>query len=163
MRHAVVLLVYASLVLPSSTAAQTSPTFSGRWTMDPARSASAVQNHPVTSKSMIVEQTPTEVTIVRTNEDRTFTTRYRAGAPGKFLAGGDPDINGIWYMDGPRLVTETAGTVSDKTVSTKEIFSLDQTSGELWVETLAVVEHGYTLRGAKNYATGKDVYTKAAP
>ena len=38
--------------------------------------------------------------------------------------------------------------------------SLDPSGDEMTVETLLVVEHGYTLRGAQNYANGKDVYKR---
>ena len=37
------------------------------------------------------------------------------------------------------------------------------TAGELTVESLLIVEHGYTLRGSQNYGSGKDVFKKAAP
>jgi hypothetical protein len=31
------------------------------------------------------------------------------------------------------------------------------------VETLVVVQHGYTIRGAQNFGAAKDVYRRAAP
>jgi hypothetical protein len=105
-------------------------------------------------------QTPDRVTVERTTDGRSFTTVYRVAAPGAPLFG-SPEFNGIWYWDGANLVTETAGNVSDKTVRTKEVYTIDTSGAEMVVETLAIVEHGYSVRGAQNYAAGKDVYTKA--
>ena len=34
-------------------------------------------------------------------------------------------------------------------------------SGELTVERLVIVQHGYTLKGTRNYATVKDVFERA--
>jgi hypothetical protein len=69
-------------------------------------------------------------------------------------------IASVWYWDDRKLVTETVRNVSDKTVRTREVHALDSAGDEMTVETLLVVEHGYTLRGAQNYANGKDVYKR---
>jgi len=44
-------------------------------------------------------------------------------------------------------------------VTTKESRRLNE-SGEMLVETVLVVQHGYTLKGTQNYASGKDVFTR---
>jgi hypothetical protein len=151
-------VVFVSLFLPPLVRAQTTPDFSGTWTMDAARSASAVQNEPVRSKSLVIQQTPTKVTIERTTDGKTFTTTYTEGAADARSAASP---GGRWYWDGPRLVIESGGNVSGSTVRTKEVLSLGATGAELTVETLLIVEHGYTLSGAKNYASGKDVYKRS--
>jgi hypothetical protein len=164
MSHTIVgVVVLASLASSLVASAQTAPDFSGTWTMDASQSVSAVQNEPVRSKSLDIAQTPAQVTIERTTNGRTFTTVYKAGSVSGRTADLEPPFNGIWYMDGAKLVTETAGNVSDKTVRTREVYSLDPAGGELTVETLLVVEHGYAMRGAQNHASGKDVYKRSAP
>jgi hypothetical protein len=45
-------------------------------------------------------------------------------------------------------------------VSIKEACELNADASELTVETTVVVQHGYTMKGAKNYASLKDVFTK---
>jgi alkylated DNA repair dioxygenase AlkB len=34
---------------------------------------------------------------------------------------------------------------------------------EMTVERVVIVQHGYTLRGTRNYATVKDVFARANP
>ncbi|MDH4063409.1 MAG: hypothetical protein OEW19_03340 [Acidobacteriota bacterium] len=163
MTHVIVAaVVLASLPVPARAIAQTTPDFSGTWTMDAARSVSAVQNEPARSKSLTIQHGPAELTIVRTTDGESFTTRYRAGAAGARVSGIEAPFQGIWYLDGETLVTETAGNVSDKTVRTKEVYALELNGSELTVETLLVVEHGYSMRGAQNHSSGKDVYRRAA-
>jgi hypothetical protein len=60
-------------------------------------------------------------------------------------------------------VTETVRLASDApegTFRTKEVRTLDRSGTEMTVETILVVEHGYTLKGTKNHETGRDVYRK---
>ena len=64
------------------------------------------------------------------------------------------------YWDGNRLVTEQAGPVQGETVSVKQVFALNGDGSEMTVETLLVVQHGPTLRGAKNYGAKTDVFTR---
>ena len=45
-------------------------------------------------------------------------------------------------------------------VSVKQVFALNGDGSEMTVETLLVVQHGYTLRGAKNYGAKTDVFTR---
>ncbi len=57
--------------------------------------------------------------------------------------------------------TPRGGVISGQTVSTKQSLTLDPESKELIVERLVIVQHGYTLRGTRNYATVKDAFTRA--
>lgn len=156
-------MLLAVLSLASSAAAQNRPDFSGTWTMDPSQSALAVQNEPVRSRTLVINQTATELTIETHQDGKNDTLRYQPGGPGAMsTAGGRSSmLASVWYWDGRKLVTETVRNVSDATVRTREVHSLDAAGDEMTVETLLVVEHGYTLRGAQNYANGKDVYKRA--
>jgi hypothetical protein len=155
-----VLFVVSSLAMTA--AAQNRPDFSGTWAMDPSQSALAVQNEPVRSRTLVINQTSTELSIETLQEGKADTVRYQPGGPGAMSnSGGRPSIlASVWYWDDRRLVTETVRNVSDATVRTREVHTLDTSGDEMTVETLLVVEHGYTIRGGQNYANGKDVYRK---
>ena len=94
---------------------------------------------------------------------------YLPGKPASTPASGiDPAGPGSppsrYYWDGVKLVTETVRLASDApegTFRTKEVRTLDGSGTEMTVETMLVVEHGYTLKGTKNHETGKDVYRKS--
>jgi hypothetical protein len=64
------------------------------------------------------------------------------------------------YWDGQRLVLDRGGAISGQTVSMKQSLTFVPGSGELIVERLVIVQHGYTLRGTRNFATVKDVFTR---
>jgi hypothetical protein len=66
------------------------------------------------------------------------------------------------YWDGLKLVTEGAGNVQGQTVSVREARTLNASRTEMTIESTVTVQHGYTFRGAKNYATAKDIYTRTA-
>ena len=53
-----------------------------------------------------------------------------------------------------------AGNVQGQTVSIKETYELNADASELIVETTVEIQHGYTMKGAKNYASSKDVFRK---
>jgi hypothetical protein len=155
-----VLFVLSSLA--TTAAAQSHPDFSGTWTMDPSQSALAVQNEPVRSRTLVINQSATELTIETRQEDKTDTVRYQPGGPGAMSSSGGRTsiLASVWYWDGRKLVTETVRNVSEATVRTREVHTLDASGEEMTIETLLVVEHGYTIRGGQNYANGKDVYRK---
>jgi len=62
----------------------------------------------------------------------------------------------MWYWEGPKLITETVRDVNGQTVRTKEVRVLEAAGSEMSVDTLLVVEHGYSQRGAQNYGSGKE-------
>jgi hypothetical protein len=158
-------VLLAVLCFPLAGAAQTRPDFSGTWTLDPSQSALAVQNEPVRSRTLVINQSATELTIETRREDKADTVRYQPGAPGSMASSGGRSslLASTWYWDGRKLVTETVRNVSDATIRTREVHTLEASGDEMTIETLLVVEHGYTLRGAQNYANGKDVYKKVKP
>jgi hypothetical protein len=144
------------LTLTCSTAsAQTKPDFSGTWKLDPARSQSAVQNEPITTMTEVIAQTPTTITVDITRPDghvvHTYTLDASDGAS-------TPGV-GKAHWDGATLVTEAVGDVNGQTVTTKVVRQLNDV-GEMIVETTLVVQHGYSLRGTPNYASGKDVFLR---
>ncbi len=155
-------VLFAVFCLSPATSAQDHPDLSGTWTMDPSRSALAVQNEPVRSRTLVINQSATELAIETRREDKSDTVRYQPGGPGAMSSAGGRSslLASVWYWDGRKLVTETVRNVSDATVRTREVHTLDPGGDEMTVETLLVVEHGYTLRGAQNYANGKDVYKR---
>jgi hypothetical protein len=155
-------VLFAILCLPLTAFTQDHPNFSGTWALDPSRSALAVQDEPVRSRTLVIKHGASDLAIETRREDKNDTVRYQLGGPGALSSssGRSSLLASVWYWDGRKLVTETVRNVSDATVRTREVHTLDQSGNEMTVETLLVVEHGYTLRGAQNYANGKDVYRK---
>jgi len=52
-------------------------------------------------------------------------------------------------------------TISGQTVTTRETRRLSAGGDEMIVESVLVVQHGYTLSGTKNYGAGTDVFVRA--
>lgn len=152
----VALLVYALLSQAPL------PDFSGEWKMVAARSGSPLQTPPVTEMIFVIEQQPDRISIKSTTgSDRPIPVTYSIVPAPKPPA--DPLGAGLTraYWDGKRLVIEQGGTISGQTVSLKQSLTMDPERGELIVERLVIVQHGYTLRGAQNYSTVKDVFMRA--
>ena len=150
----------AMLFLPLGLTAQSSPDFSGTWTLDPARSQSAQQGEPFKSVTFVIAQSVGQVRIeaTRGNEKESVLyplTKSRAslGASGQSEA----------YWDGEQLVTVTQRTVSGQTVTVKEARTLGPGGTDMTVETTVIVQHGYSMPGARNYGTSKDVFTRSKP
>ena len=136
------------------------PAFSGNWTMDQARSDSVVREP---GEFVVITVTPADGTlkIDKRHGDQSEVTTYTIEA-----APAGPAVIGAGarraYWDGKRLVTEGSGNVQGQTVSIREVRTLNASGTEMTVETMVMVQHGYTFRGAQNYAVGKDVYTRSA-
>ena len=140
------------------------PDLTGSWKMDSARSESPQQSTPVTEMTFVIEQSAAHVRLDMTSGgDRTVSVVYPIVA--KPVSSGPPLVGDERraYWDGNRLVTERGGTISGQTVSSRQLLTLSPDRSELIVERLVIVQHGYTLRGAKNYATVKDVFVRSAP
>ena len=137
------------------------PDFSGTWTMDRERSESAMQEQPIGLVTVAVTQTGSNLTIQTTRDGKpevvTYTIEEAPNGPGVIGAG-----TRRAYWDGLKLVTEGAGNVQGQTVSVREARTLNATRTEMTVESTVTVQHGYTFRGARNYATAKDLYTRTA-
>jgi hypothetical protein len=138
------------------------PDFSGEWHMVAGRSGSPLQTPPVSVMTFAIEQQPDQISIEsRTGENKPIIVIYPIVPAPKPPA--DPLGAGMAraYWDGRRLVIEQGGSISGQTVSLKQTLTMDPAGGELIVERLVIVQHGYTLRGAQNYATVKDVFSRA--
>ena len=141
---------------------QTKPDFSGTWSMDMTRSASAVQNDPIPPTTQIITQTATQLSIETHRGEKSSTITYRPGSADAMSNATNRSnlLTSMWYWDGPKLITETVRDINGQTVRTREARSLDAAGAEMSVDTLLVVEHGYSLRGAQTYGNGKDIYKK---
>jgi len=153
----------ASFLLPlalSTTApAQSRPDFSGTWSMDPMRSASQVQNEPIGPVTVVITQTPAELRIATTRAQATATEVIKLDGSESKVSNGTATAR--W--DGPALVVESVRDIQGASVTTRESRRLDAGGNEMSVDTVVEVQHGYTLKGAKNYGTGKDIYTRVRP
>lgn len=139
------------------------PNFSGTWNMIAARSGSPLQTPPVTAMTFAIQQQADHISIESTAaEGKTITMIYPIVAAPKQPA--DPLGAGLAraYWDGRRLIIERGGTISGQTVSMKQTLTMDPATDELIVERLVIVQHGYTLKGAQNYSTVRDVFARSA-
>jgi hypothetical protein len=137
------------------------PNFTGTWALDAARSVSAQSEDPAGPVTLVIKQTDSELSIETRRGERSETLVYN-------LDGSEtkkpPQDNGpfAWRArwKGPKLVTETHRSVNRTTVSLEEVLSLNAKQTELIVDRTLTVQHGYMMRGAKNYSSGQDVFTK---
>ena len=144
-----------------STQAPTQSNLSGTWQMEADRSGSPGQDPPVTAMTVTIKQTATDVQVEWTSgADKPIVSTYVLGPAPKQPTEPLGADSKLAYWDGQRLVLERGGAISGQTVSMKQSLTLDPESKELIVERLVIVQHGYTLRGTKNYATVKDVFTR---
>jgi hypothetical protein len=135
--------------------AQPHPDFSGVWSMDLSRSESAMQTDPVGPTTVAIEQTSAELKLTTTRDGKSTTVIYRLdGAPGQIPGG---TATSRW--NGSSLVTEIVRTIQGQTVTVNETRRLNAARDELLVESVLVVQHGYSLQGVRNYGAGKDVFT----
>jgi hypothetical protein len=155
--HLVLVLVAAGLATqPASERAN----FTGSWQMVAARSGSPTQNSPVTEMTFVIDHAADQIRLDMTTGGRTLSEAYPIVAAPKTTVdpiGGDERRA---YWDGTRLVVERGGTISGQTVSSRQALTLNADGSEMTVERLVIVQHGYSLRGARNYATVKDVFTR---
>jgi hypothetical protein len=155
--HLVLVLVAA--VLATQPAVERA-NFTGSWKMVAARSESPTQTTPVTEMTFVIDHAADQIRLDMTSAGRTVTANYPIVAAPRTPAdpiGGDERRA---YWDGTRLVVERGGTISGQTVSSRQALTLNEDGSEMTVERLVIVQHGYTLRGAKNYATVKDVFAR---
>jgi hypothetical protein len=149
-------VLVAALALPSALHAQGKPDFSGTWKMDPTRSESAVQSEPIGPITLVIAQTPGEVRIETTRTRGTSIVTYKLDGSEIKIPGGTAKT----HWDGSMLVTEAVRDVQGQTVTTKETRRLSADGKEMLVETMLVVQHGYSLRGTPNYGAGKDTFVR---
>ena len=159
-------MYFIALVLTAGLIAQPAPPqpdMSGTWKMIADRSGSPGQTPPVSEMTLIIQQTAAEVRIEWAEGAAkpmvaTYPMVPKPKQPAEPL-GADARLA---YWDGQRLVLERGGAISGQTVSMKQSLTVDPASQELILERLVIVQHGYTLRGTKNYATVKDVFARVS-
>src|SRR5687768_154950 len=130
------------------------PDFSGSWTMDRSRSQSPE------STTLKITQSPTEITIETQSggktSTRTFAFEVSKHAASETLSAGHSHAS--W--DGTILVNEAVGTISGQTVSYRQLRYLNGPGTEMTIESVTIVQHGYSVQGGKNYVKAKDVYVR---
>jgi hypothetical protein len=122
------------------------------------RSQSAQQGELFKSVTVITRLSDRCIEATRGNEKESVLyplTKSRAsiGASGQSEA----------YWDGEQLVTVTQRTVSGQTVTVKEARTLGPGGTDMTVETTVIVQHGYSMPGAKNYGNSMNVLTRSKP
>jgi hypothetical protein len=159
-------MYFIALVLTAALFAQPAPTqpdMTGTWKMIADRSGSPGQTPPVTDMTLVILQSAADVRIEWADGSAkpmvsTYPMVPKPKQPAEPL-GADARLA---YWDGQRLVLERGGAISGQTVSMKQSLTIDPESRELILERLVIVQHGYTLRGTKNYATVKDVFARVS-
>ena len=150
-------LVCASLALLvtvfQQAPASARPDFSGTWTLDRSRSQSPE------AITLTIKQTATEVSIETTRDGTKSVRTYPIEPEGKPSSGIDSSHPRA-YWNGTKLVAEGAGNIQGQTVSTRETHSLNAAATEMTVESIIIVQHGYSFGGSRNYGSAKDVYTR---
>jgi hypothetical protein len=147
-----------ALVLGSLPSAQPAPDFSGTWTIDLERSESPHQGTAFEPPTYVITQSADAVLIETRRGSARGERRYPFAARGARAS----DAPRAWF-EGPTLVTEGARLVQGQTVTVRESRTLDATGTEMTLQTVVIVQHGYTFRGGQNYGAATDVYRKTAP
>ena len=158
----------AALCLPLVLRAEVD--FSGMWKMDPARSESAHQAVPIGPVTIVFKNISDGILIETARAERAGAAVQREILTFK-LDGSESiatDINGTRvnsraHWDGNKLVTGTTRTIDESTITTLQVYSLDDTGREMTVRNTLTVQHGYQFAGAKNTGSGTDVFIKAKP
>jgi hypothetical protein len=136
--------------------------FSGAWEMDSTRSETAQSTPPVGPVTLVIKQTPTEISIETRRGSQTETLVYKLdGSESKKPVQDNGPFEWRARWEGPKLVTQTHRSVNRTTVTIQETLAVDAKAKELTVDRTLTVQHGYTMRGAKNYSSGRDVFVRA--
>jgi hypothetical protein len=155
-------VLLAAVTIPFTAGAQSRPDFSGTWTMDPVRSESTRQGEPVKPVSVVIAQSAAEIRIETTRGDQTEKIVYPLGQS-HGVPPGNSTLQPEAYWDGDTLVTETQRQVQGYAVTVKETRALAPGGAEMIMETIVIVQHGYTMPGVKNYGTARDVFRRTTP
>ena len=141
---------------------------SGTWKLDAARSESAHQAVPIGAVILVIHQSPTGITVEtrRTeagkSEVQTEILRYLPNGAEMTTTIQDLPVKTKAHWDGNKWITETERTINGASVTTRNVHTLNSNGKELKVEKTLMVQHGYQFPGAKNYASGTDIFVKSA-
>jgi len=139
--------------------AQSRPNLSGTWSMDRARSESPMYSDTAGPTTLAITQTDSELQMTRTRDGKTATITYRLDGRPSVI----PNGTATSHWEGTALVTESVLTIQGQTVTAKETRRLSESGEEMLVDTVLVVQHGYTLAGSQNYGAGRDVFVRSRP
>lgn len=140
----------------------TNPNFSGTWEMDAARSVSAHSSAASGPVTLVIKQTPSELSIETRREGQSETLVYKLdGSETEKPAQDNGPFQWRAKWQGDKLMIETHRNVNRATVTIQDVLSLGGKAKELTIDRTLTVQHGYSMRGAKNYSSGKDVFIKA--
>jgi hypothetical protein len=144
--------------------AQSSPDFSGTWTMDQSRSEAAAHGEPIGPVTVVIRQAPGEVRIETTQNGTAHAVRYLPEGTSQTVA--DEPL-GTFRWEGPQLVTNLIAHVNQQAVTVTEVRRLNAAGTEMSVAVTLVVQHGYqsgaSNLGAKNppnMSTGTNVFLR---
>jgi hypothetical protein len=152
---AVLFALISSLAAPAGKS-----NFSGTWVMDEKRSVSANSGGPYVPVTLVIKQTATTMSVETRQGDQSETIVYNLdGSQTEKPADANSAFQWRAQWDGPKLVTETHRNINGATVTIKEALSLTSPK-ELTIDRTLIVQHGYTMRGTRNYSSGKDVFTR---
>ncbi len=130
--------------------------------MDASRSESARSSTPSGPVTLVIKQTGTDLRMETRQNGQSETIVYKLdGSESQKPAQDNGPFQWTARWEGTKLVTDTHRNVNRATVTIKEILSLDSKVKEISVDRTLTVQHGYTMRGAKNYSSGKDVFVKS--
>ena len=152
----VALMGFGLCVTPSF--AQTD--FSETWRMDSARSESAHQGTPIGPVTLVIRQTPRDISIVTDTSTSTEKLTYRLDGEEITINSGANPVKVKAHWDGSRIVAETARNINDATVTTVAVLAIAASGKEMTIQRTLTVQHGYQSQDAKNTGSGKDVFIK---
>jgi hypothetical protein len=159
--HKRILLIGMTAFLSVAFAAENTD-FSGTWEMDAARSETAHSSPTPGPVTLVIKQTPTDVSVETRRNSQSETLVYKLdGTVGKKPAQDNGPFEWRARWEGSKLVIETHRSVNRTTVTILETLTLGPKAKELTVDRKLTVQHGYTMRGAKNYSSGTDIFVKA--
>ncbi len=148
-------------LIPSVAAPSAKSDFTGTWVMDEKRSVSANSGAPFVPVTLVIRQTATTMTVETRQGEHSETIVYRLdGSQTENPAEGGQAFQWRAQWEGAKLVTETHRNINGSTVTVKEALRLTAPK-ELTVDRTLIVQHGYTMRGTRNYSSGQDVFTKS--
>jgi hypothetical protein len=155
-------VIAAVVLLPPLAHGQDRASFTGTWTMVPERSESPAQTPPVNSIVLEITHADAALNVNAKRDGKATATSYPIDNTRNPAAGTVGAGTTRAYWEGRRLVAWRAGNVQGQTVSIKETYELTPDASELIVETTVEIQHGYTMKGAKNYASSRDVFRKTS-
>jgi hypothetical protein len=149
-----------TVALSGSAAAQLRPDFSGTWAIDETRSVSPAHDAAGARLSVRVQQAAERlvVDLVRGAKVTTLTYAWH-GEDLRPATTAEASANRA-YWDGDRLVTETIQNINGQTLTTKETRRLANGGSEMIIDRVVEIEHGYSMRGARNSSVGRDVFVR---